>query len=84
METVVDGQVHYVLDKIGNVLGGIRTPWVDVPVAKLSASGQTGAGLSFLFGTTQIFENTKLKTLYPGGADVPEIRALAFAMYPGS
>jgi Alpha/beta hydrolase domain len=105
METVLDGQPHYVFDKNGNVLGGIRTPWVDVPVARLSASGQTGAGLSFLFGTTQIFDDATLKALYPGGkadylvkfnkaldavvkagfilgADVPEIKALAGAMYP--
>ncbi len=67
METAGEGQPKYALDKNSNVLGGIRTPWVDVPVAKLSASGQTGAGLSFLFGTTQTFDVATLKAMYPGG-----------------
>ena len=31
-------------DPIGNVLGGIRTPQVDVPIATLSGLGQSGAG----------------------------------------
>jgi hypothetical protein len=107
METVPGGQPNYARDKNGNVLGGIRTPWVDAPTAKLSASGQTGTGIAFLFGTTQTFESGMLKALYPGGradylakfnkaldaavkagfilgADVPEIKALAAAMYPGS
>jgi hypothetical protein len=53
-------------DAHGNVLGGIRTPAVDVPVAKLS--GQAGAGgnlFCFLFGTTAPFTPDKLASLYP-------------------
>jgi hypothetical protein len=107
METVPDGPPRYALDKNGNVLGGIRTPWLDVPTAKLSAAGQTGSGLSFLFGITQPFDTATIRMLYPGGkadylakfnkaldatvkagfilgAEVPEIKALAATMYPGS
>jgi hypothetical protein len=36
----------------GDVIGGIRTPQVDVPVATLSGIGQTGSSFCFLFGTT--------------------------------
>ena len=60
----------FVVDGNGNVLGGIRTPAVDVPVATLSGLGQTsggGSGSQFctLFGTTTPFSAAKLATLYP-------------------
>jgi Alpha/beta hydrolase domain len=42
----------FVLDAVGNVKGGIRTPHVDAPIAILSGLGQTGATFCFLFGTT--------------------------------
>ncbi len=60
-ETVltVDGQ--------GNVLGGIRTPWVDVPTATLSGVGKAGAGGAELLGFTRVFGKEKLGELYPGG-----------------
>ena len=54
-----------VLGKNGNVKGGIRTPWVDAPVATLSGEGQTGGGFCFIFGTTALFDQTKLDDLYP-------------------
>ncbi len=61
-------------DAYGNTLGGIRTPYVDVPTATLSAYGQPGSmqeignsaqSFCFLFGTTSLFNATQLKTLYP-------------------
>jgi hypothetical protein len=55
----------YVYDSLGNVVGGIRTPYVDVAVAKLSGEGQAGSGFCFLFGTTELFDNSTLTTLYP-------------------
>ncbi len=55
------------LDKNGNALGGVRTPWVDVPTAKLSGLGQSGEGFAFLFGTTAVFDASTLAQLYPGG-----------------
>lgn len=54
-------------DAQGNVLGGIRTPWVDVPVATLSGLGQSGDSFAFLFGRTTPFDEAKLADLYPGG-----------------
>lgn len=58
----------FVLDGNGIARGGIRTGWVDVPIARLSGLGQTGESVfSKLFGTTQVFGNDKLKQLYPGG-----------------
>jgi len=52
-------------DQPGNVLGGIRTPQVDVPVATLSGLGQTGSTFCSLFGTTVPFDAATLKVLYP-------------------
>jgi len=49
----------------GNVLGGIRTPYVDVPIAALSGEGQTDSVFCGLFGTTDLFEKAQLANLYP-------------------
>jgi hypothetical protein len=56
-----------VLDANGNTKGGIRTPWVDAPIARLSGSGNTGGPYGFLVGTTQPYDAAKLARLYPGG-----------------
>ena len=56
-----------VLDAQGNAKGGIRTPWVDAPIAKLSGFGNTGGPFGFLVGTTQPFDAAELSKLYPGG-----------------
>jgi hypothetical protein len=55
------------LDANGNTKGGIRTPWVDAPTAKLSGFGNTGGPFGFLVGTTQPFDGAALAKLYPGG-----------------
>ena len=57
-----------VLDPNGNALGGIRTPWVDVPVATLSGMGQDGPQLLGLVGSTRPFPPAKLHALYPRGS----------------
>jgi hypothetical protein len=49
-------------DELGNVLGGLRTPWVDVPTAVLTGIGATG-------GVTRPFGAPTLARLYPGGVD---------------
>jgi hypothetical protein len=54
-----------VRDEHGNARGGIRTPYVDVPIATLSGEGQTGSVLCVLFGTTSLFDSAKLAMLYP-------------------
>jgi hypothetical protein len=56
---------EFVLDDQGNVRGGIRTPYVDVPIAKLSGLGQTGGAFCRLFGTTELFDDEVLASLYP-------------------
>jgi len=55
------------LDGMGNARGGIRTPWVDAPIAKLSGFGNTGGPYGFLVGSTQPFDAATLAKLYPGG-----------------
>lgn len=59
------GANPYAVDTNGNVLGGIRTPAVDTPVARLSGLGQTG-GTPFcnLFGTTVPLTDGELRALY--------------------
>ena len=49
------------------MLGGIRTPAVDAPVAMLSGLGQTGSSFCFLFGTTVPFDDATRAALYPTG-----------------
>jgi hypothetical protein len=55
----------YELDANGNAAGGIRTPQVDVPIAKLSGLGQTGGSFCFLFGTTTPKGPPDLARAYP-------------------
>jgi hypothetical protein len=53
------------LDKNGNVIGGVRTPAVDVPVSTLSGAAPAGASvLCSLFGSTTPFTATQLVSLY--------------------
>jgi hypothetical protein len=56
-----------VLDANGETQGGVRTPWVDVPIARLSGVGNTGSPLAFLAGVTEPFDDATLARLYPGG-----------------
>jgi hypothetical protein len=55
------------LDERGLALGGIRTPWVDVPTAMMSGLGQSGESFAMLFGRTEPFDDDALADLYPGG-----------------
>ncbi len=65
----VDAQAQtFAKDSVGNVLGGVRTPYVDAPIAILSGEGQTGSTLCSLFGTTQLLGSTQLGSLYPDHA----------------
>ncbi len=63
-----DGAAPFVLDASGNVVGGIRTPQVEAPIATLSGLGQSGSNFCGIFGTTKPFETTKLSSLYPSHA----------------
>jgi hypothetical protein len=55
------------LDANGNAQGGIRTPWMDAPTARLSGLGNSGGALGFLLGVSEPFDQRKLSQLYPGG-----------------
>lgn len=57
----------FTLDARGNAVGGIRTPWVEVPTAVFSGLGQTGETFAMLFGRTEPFDDATLSAIYPGG-----------------
>ncbi|MDG2304824.1 MAG: alpha/beta hydrolase domain-containing protein [Candidatus Binatia bacterium] len=62
---VAGNPAAYVLDDYGNARGGIRTSWVDAPVAILSGLGQSGGSFCGIFGTTIPFDAAMLDELYP-------------------
>jgi hypothetical protein len=55
------------LDANGIAKGGVRTPWVDVPIAKTSGIAPEESPMSFLFGSGKLFDPATLSRLYPGG-----------------
>jgi hypothetical protein len=63
------GGTGFRVDEFGIALGGIRTPWVDVPTAVMSGLGQSGESFAMLFGRTAPFDEVALGTLYPGGKE---------------
>ena len=58
-----------VLDEHELAVGGVRTPWVDVPIARTSGLAPDESPMSFLFGTGEAFDGETVRTLYPGGRD---------------
>jgi hypothetical protein len=66
-EAQADGSVKIRSDANGVALGGVRTPWVDVPIARTSGVATGGELLASLFGTSEPFDAAKLQALYPGG-----------------
>lgn len=61
---LADDQSGFLKDSNGNVTGGIRTPYVDAPVAVLSGEGQSSGGFCRLFGTTELYPPDRLASLY--------------------
>jgi hypothetical protein len=59
---VVNGQP--VLDEHGNVVGGVRSPYLDVPTATWHGNA-TGASFCFIAGWEEPFSAQKLQALYP-------------------
>ena len=61
--------VVFARDANGNVRGGVRSPQVDAPIAKLGGVGNGGTGpvgkFCGLFGTTVPFTAEQIHTLYP-------------------
>jgi len=65
--TTPGNPVVFTTDSYGNVLGGVRSPQVDVPIATLSGVGNSGGlgGFCSLFGRTIPFSPSQLASLYP-------------------
>jgi hypothetical protein len=57
-----------VLDANGLAEGGVRTPWVDVPIARTSGIAPEESAMSFLFGSGEMFDTAALRALYPRGS----------------
>lgn len=57
-----------IVDEDGIATGGIRTPWVDVPLARTSGLGCSQNALSMIFGSGEMFDADTLHRLYPRGA----------------
>jgi Alpha/beta hydrolase domain len=62
-------QPEPVLDSNGLAQGGVRTPWVDVPIARTSGVGADESIMSAIFGSGEPFDAATLHRLYPGGAE---------------
>jgi hypothetical protein len=56
------------LDETGLARGGVRTPWVDVPIARTSGVRGEDNVMSLLFGSGEPFDTATLRRLYPGGS----------------
>ena len=68
LETDPDDPMRLVTDDAGIARGGIRTGWVDVPVAALSGLTPPGAtGIGTLLGSTRVFDAAELTRRYPAG-----------------
>jgi hypothetical protein len=63
IEADADGQL--VRDEDGNVVGGIRTPDVEAPVATLTGDGNPSSVFCSLFGQAIPFSPARLAALYP-------------------
>lgn len=65
------GEPQAVLDSIGLVQDGLRTPWVDVPLARTSGAGgfelNTESLMAAIFGSGEPFDADTVHRLYPGG-----------------
>jgi Alpha/beta hydrolase domain len=60
--------MRLVTDNAGIARGGIRTGWVDVPVAALSGLPPDRAPVfAMILGTTRVFGEAELTRRYPGG-----------------
>lgn len=63
-----DDPVRLVPDANGITRGGVRTPWVDVPIARTSGVAPAESPMSFLFGSGERFDADTLRRLYPGAS----------------
>lgn len=64
LEVAAGPPIAFARDEHGNARGGIRTPFVDVPIANFLGDGR-GSIVCLIFGRTVPFTAAKLATLYP-------------------
>ncbi len=57
----------FIVDANGIAKGGVRTPWVEVPIARTSGTGDDATPVALLFGSGEPFDEDTRKRLYPGG-----------------
>ena len=69
MEVRENGEPQPILDANGLARGGVRTPWVDVPVARTSGLASAESLMSAIFGCGEPFDAATLSRLYPNGVD---------------
>jgi len=67
LETKQPGVPELVVDYHGIACGGIRTPWVEVPIALTSGVSGDPGGIAGLFGSGEPFSQLMLDQLYPEG-----------------
>ena len=71
LEVTGDDPPQPVPDPNGIARGGVRTPWVDVPIARTSGAVGSDSGpanlMAALFGSGEPFDAATLRRLYPGG-----------------
>jgi hypothetical protein len=68
LEIDPDDRMRLVTDDAGIVCGGIRTGWVDVPIAALSGiTPSATSGIGVLLGSTRVFDAAELARRYPAG-----------------
>jgi hypothetical protein len=53
-----------ILDEFGNVIGGVRSPFLDVPTSTWSGAS-TGQSFCFIAGHEKPFDASRIKQLYP-------------------
>jgi hypothetical protein len=72
LQVTSQSPVVFARDANGNVLGGVRTPQVDAPIATLGGTGNSGSGplgqFCAIFGVTVPFSANKLESLYKNHA----------------
>jgi len=54
-----------ILDANGLAEEGVLTPWVDVPIARLSGSGNSGGAVGFMAGVCETMKNGSAAHDYP-------------------
>lgn len=66
--SVAEDTLSYQRDEHNNVLGGIRSPYLDAPIASFTGVND-GVALCILFGTTHFLDSAVIAGLYPNHAD---------------